>query len=296
MNETLAKTNTSIDQILSKQTNDRMEQLARTLAASGIDRTKIDQGKGTSEGRWWRPIRSSIKASSRVASLNAAIAGVQAAGRERSGGGRGRSESNDAKHLDVLGTIGWGTKVSGENLERLFDTFRSAAAPSLTRPTFTPAGFQTGPERQSLGQIVRRRNDLDRVILALRAVTRGSEQLLHSGTQFFSPEVKFRASGKPRTARSIRSIFFLIVMTRACRLREVGSVERVDSSGASRAIGASNWTSRAVSRRRTSMPRPTVASGLCGPGEVQPGRRRILRRTRPCRGSGPRISSGTRPG
>src|SRR5215217_945262 len=90
-----------------------------------------------------------------------------------------------------LGTIRWGTKVRGEELDRLYDAFRGAGGnffDSAHVYAFWLDGGSGASER-ALGEIVRRRGDRGDVVLA----TKGGHPNMANGyprpERFLAPDV-----------------------------------------------------------------------------------------------------------
>src|SRR6185295_8293975 len=90
-----------------------------------------------------------------------------------------------------MGTIGWGTKTNSDHLDRLYDTFRTAGGnffdSAHVYSFWLPNGL--GASERALGEIVRRRADRDRVILA----TKGGHPHVAGGydrpDRYLAPEV-----------------------------------------------------------------------------------------------------------
>jgi aryl-alcohol dehydrogenase-like predicted oxidoreductase len=90
-----------------------------------------------------------------------------------------------------LGTIPWGTKLRGEDLDRLYDTFREAGQnffdSAHVYAFWMPGGV--GASERALGEIVRRRGDRGNVVLA----TKGGHPHMKGGydrpDRYLSPQV-----------------------------------------------------------------------------------------------------------
>src|SRR5450432_2220154 len=90
-----------------------------------------------------------------------------------------------------FGTIGWGTKTRGDDLDRLYDKFRSTGGnffdSAHVYAFWLPNGL--GASEQALGEIVRRRRDRGNVVLA----TKGGHPNMTGGyprpDRYLSPEV-----------------------------------------------------------------------------------------------------------
>src|ERR1043166_9363439 len=69
-----------------------------------------------------------------------------------------------------LGTISWGTKLTGDNLDRLYDVFREAGGNFFNTAhvyaCWLPNGI--GASERALGEMVKRRGDRGRVLLATK--------------------------------------------------------------------------------------------------------------------------------
>src|SRR5215831_10773320 len=102
-----------------------------------------------------------------------------------------RSQHGALAFTFCLGTIGWGTNVVGEHLDRLYDTFRNAGGNFFDSAHcyqfWMPGGL--GASERALGEIVRRRGDRDRVILATKGGHPNDANGYPRPDRYLAPEV-----------------------------------------------------------------------------------------------------------
>jgi len=161
------------------------------------------------------------------------------------------SDSVAAPSAFCLGTIGWGTKIVGDNLDRLYDAFRTGGGnffdSAHVYSFWLPNG--AGASERALGEIVRRRGDRDRAILA----TKGGHPHMAGGydrpDRHLAPEVIARdiAESLDRLAVDAIDLYFLHRDDPRVPVGEIIDLlnDRI-ASGHICQIGASNWTTARI--------------------------------------------------
>ena len=150
-----------------------------------------------------------------------------------------------------LGTIGWGTKTCGDDLDRLYDTFRAAGGnffdSAHVYAFWLPSG--TGASERALGEIVRRRGDRDRVILA----TKGGHPNIPNGyprpDRYLAPEVVARDIAESLDRLGVDSIDLYFLHRDDPRVPVGELIDLLNehiARGQLGQIGASNWTSSRI--------------------------------------------------
>lgn len=150
-----------------------------------------------------------------------------------------------------LGTISWGTKTTGDALDRLYDTFRSAGGnffdSAHVYAFWLPDGL--GASERALGEIVRRRGDRANVLLA----TKGGHPHMEKGyprpDRYLAPEVirSDVAESLDRLGTDAIDLYFLHRDDPRVPVGEIIDLLNEHLSlGHIRAIGASNWTTARI--------------------------------------------------
>jgi aryl-alcohol dehydrogenase-like predicted oxidoreductase len=150
-----------------------------------------------------------------------------------------------------LGTIAWGTKLRGDDLDSLYDSFREAGQnffdSAHVYSFWLPGG--SGASERALGDIVRHRGDRANVVLA----TKGGHPAMNGGydrpERYLSPQVIARdvADSLDRLGVDAIDLYFLHRDDPRVPVGEIVDLlnEHV-GSGRLREIGASNWTSARI--------------------------------------------------
>jgi aryl-alcohol dehydrogenase-like predicted oxidoreductase len=149
------------------------------------------------------------------------------------------------------GTIAWGTTITGDALDRLYDTFRSAGGnffdSAHVYAFWIPGG--AGASERALGEIVRRRGDRKNVVLA----TKGGHPHMAGGydrpDDYLSPPVIAGdiADSLDRLGVDTIDLYFLHRDDPRVPVSEIMDVldEHV-ARGQVRDLGASNWTTQRI--------------------------------------------------
>ena len=158
-----------------------------------------------------------------------------------------------------LGTIGWGTKLRGEELDRFYDAFRAAGQnffdSAHVYAFWLPGG--AGASERALGEIVRRRGDRNSVILA----TKGGHPPMKGGydgpDQYLSPEVLARdvAESLERLGVNAIDLYFLHRDDSRAHGEIMDALHEHVVSGRMRELGASNWTTARIEEANRYAPR-----------------------------------------
>jgi aryl-alcohol dehydrogenase-like predicted oxidoreductase len=168
-----------------------------------------------------------------------------------------------------LGTISWGTKTRGDDLDRLYDTFRQAGGnvfdSAHVYAFWLPGGL--GASERAMGEIVRRRGDRTNVILMTKGGHPHMDGGYPRGEHYLSPE-QIASDVRESLDRIGESTIDLYFLHRDDPRVPVGEIiDLLDEHvrvGRLHSIGASNWTTAriaaaneyAAANRRT----PFVAS------------------------------------
>ncbi len=146
----------------------------------------------------------------------------------------------------ALGTIPWGTKLRGDDLDRLYDTFRAAGGnvfdSAHVYAFWLPGG--SGASERALGEIVRRRGDRANVILA----TKGGHHHVngyHRPDRYLAADVIARDVAESLERLGVESIdlYFLHRDDPRVPVGEiVDALSEHVSAGRLRNLGVSNWT------------------------------------------------------
>jgi aryl-alcohol dehydrogenase-like predicted oxidoreductase len=151
----------------------------------------------------------------------------------------------------ALGTISWGTKLSGTELDRLYDTFRASGGnvfdSAHVYACWLPGG--AGASERALGEIVRRRGDRDRVFLATKGGHPTFRDVYARPDHYLAPEVIERDVNESldRLGFDVIDLYFLHRDDPRVPVGEIMDVldEQV-RRGRLRQVGASNWTTSRV--------------------------------------------------
>jgi aryl-alcohol dehydrogenase-like predicted oxidoreductase len=149
-----------------------------------------------------------------------------------------------------LGTIAWGTSVRGEDLDRLYDAFRAAGGNFFDSAHVYACGLSdgAGASERALGEIVRRRGDRQRVILA----TKGGHPAIAGyprPDRYLSPQViasDIRESLDRLGVDSIDLYFLHRDDPRVPVGEIIDTLHEHVARGTIRQLGASNWTTRRI--------------------------------------------------
>jgi aryl-alcohol dehydrogenase-like predicted oxidoreductase len=149
-----------------------------------------------------------------------------------------------------FGTIGWGTQVRGDHLDRLYDTYRAAGGNFLDSAHvyafWLPEGL--GASERALGEIVRRRNDRRNVLL----VTKGGHPNLSGYPRpdyFLAPDVISQdiTESLERLGFDAIDLYFLHRDDPRVPVGElIDLLNEHLMKGHVRALGASNWTTSRI--------------------------------------------------
>ena len=147
----------------------------------------------------------------------------------------------------ALGTSGWGTKTTGDDVDRLYEAFRAAGQNTFDTAhiyaCWLPNGL--GASERALGEIVRRRGDRANVILATKG---GHPRFADSYPRpdgYLAPEVIAQDIAQSLERLSVDSIDMYFLHRDDPRVPVGEIVDTVNEhvgTGAIRQIGVSNWT------------------------------------------------------
>jgi aryl-alcohol dehydrogenase-like predicted oxidoreductase len=150
-----------------------------------------------------------------------------------------------------LGTIAWGTNLRGDDVDRLYDTFRAAGGnffdSAHVYACWLPDG--AGASERALGEIVRRRGDRGRVILATKGGHPGIAGYPRPD-RYLSPEViaaDIRDSLERLGVDSIDLYFLHRDDARVPVGEIIDTLNEHVTRGTIRQLGASNWTAKRIS-------------------------------------------------
>jgi aryl-alcohol dehydrogenase-like predicted oxidoreductase len=150
-----------------------------------------------------------------------------------------------------LGTIPWGTKLRGEELDRLYDAFREAGHnffdSAHVYAFWLPGG--AGASERALGEIVRRRGDRENVILA----TKGGHPPMKGGydrpERYLSREVIARDVAESLERLGVEAIDLYFLHRDDPRVPVGEIIDVLDEHvvlGRLGELGASNWTTARI--------------------------------------------------
>ena len=150
-----------------------------------------------------------------------------------------------------LGTISWGTKTRGDELDRLYDAFREAGGnifdSAHVYAFWLPDGL--GASERAMGEIVRRRGDRANVILMTKGGHPHMDGGYARGEHYLSPQ-QIAADVRESLDRIGESAIDLYFLHRDDPRVPVGEIiDLLDEhvkAGRLRAIGASNWTTARI--------------------------------------------------
>ena len=154
-----------------------------------------------------------------------------------------------------LGTIYWGTKLVGNDIERLYDTFRDAGGNFFDTAHIYAAWLPEGDgaSESALANVVRRRGDRAKVVLATKG---GHPHLNDKYTRpdnYLSPEVITRdiRQSLERLGDDHIDLFYLHRDDPRVPVKEIIDLlnEHVNAKRV-HALGASNWTTARIRGRK----------------------------------------------
>jgi aryl-alcohol dehydrogenase-like predicted oxidoreductase len=150
-----------------------------------------------------------------------------------------------------MGTIGWGSKTVGGQLDHLYDTFRNAGGNFFDSAHcyqfWMPDGL--GASERALGEIVRRRGDRDRVILATKGGHPNDRNGYPRPDRYLAPEViaKDIEESLDRLGDDSIDLYYLHRDDRRVPVGEiVDCLNEHVSRGELRQLGASNWSTARI--------------------------------------------------
>ena len=164
-----------------------------------------------------------------------------------------------------LGTIGWGTKLRGDELARLYDAFRAAGGNSFDSAHVYASWLDggEGASERALGEIVRRRGDRANVVLATKGGHPNLAGKYPRPDRYLAPEVVARdlAESLERLRVDAVDLYFLHRDDPRVPVGEiVDALDEHVESGHARALGASNWTTARIAAAN----KFAAARGRCG--------------------------------
>lgn len=145
-----------------------------------------------------------------------------------------------------LGTINWGTTLTGDALDRLYDTFRAAGGnffdTAHVYACWLPNGH--GSSERALGDVVRRHGDTGRVLIATKGGHPPMKDYPHAEA-YLSPDAITTdvADSLQRLGVDTVGLYYLHRDDPRVPVGEI--MDTLDAhvrAGRVRAIGASNWT------------------------------------------------------
>lgn len=150
-----------------------------------------------------------------------------------------------------LGTINWGTKLCDAELDRLYDAFRAAGGnvfdSAHVYACWLPDG--AGASERALGEMVRRRNDRDNVIIATKGGHPTFRDVYPRPERYLSPEVIERDITESLDRLGVETIDLYFLHRDDPRVPVSEIIDTLDAHvarGQVRQIGASNWTTSRI--------------------------------------------------